>query len=349
MIRKDTMPEILQETRKLDHIELALSAQSHRSEVDHRFYYEPLFSGHPSTDADISTIFLGKKLNAPLWVSSMTGGVGPARHINQNLARVCREFGLGMGLGSCRVLLNDDSYLKDFNLRPILGDGLPLYANLGIAQVEDILAESNPEQKLNGLIEKLDADGLIVHINPLQEWFQPEGDRLKNSPILTLTRLCEIFKHKIIVKEVGQGMGPKSLKALLELPIAGIELAAFGGTNFTKLEQIRDKKSNMDSFSKVGHTAEEMIVILNGLLKVRPEFKHKQIVISGGVENILDGHFLRENLNFNSVIGQAKNFLVHANDYVELKKYTEGLIFDLKIAKAFLVAKKIKAVEGYYE
>lgn len=349
MIRKGTMSEILQETRKLDHIELALSAQSRISEVDRRFYYEPLLSAHPSVDTDISTTFLGKKLNAPLWISSMTGGVGPARHINQNLARACREFGLGMGLGSCRVLLNDETYLKDFNLRPILGDDLPLYANLGIAQVEEILAESNPEQKLNGLIQKLDADGLIVHINPLQEWFQPEGDRLKNSPIITLSRLCEIFKYKIIVKEVGQGMGPKSLKALLELPIAGIELAAFGGTNFTKLEQIRDNKSNMDSFSKVGHTAEEMINILNGLLKVRPEFNQKQIIISGGVENILDGYFLRENLNFSSLIGQAKNFLVHANDYAELKKYTECQINGLKVAKGFLVAKKIDAGERLYE
>lgn len=333
------MPEILQESRKLDHIELALSAQTLRLEVDQRFYYEPLFSPHPTPNADLSLTFLGKKLNAPLWISSMTGGVGPARHINQNLARICREFGLGMGLGSCRVLLHDDTYLKDFNLRPILGDDLPLFANLGIAQVEQLMEKQSLHQKLNDLITKLDADGLIVHINPLQEWFQPEGDRLKRAPLETLLKLCEIFKHKIIVKEVGQGLGPKSLKALMDLPISAIELAAFGGTNFTKLEQLREKNVNMKSFSKVGQTAPEMVSILNSLVKISSDYKQKQIIISGGVENILDGYYLRENLSFTSVIGQAKNFLTHAHNYDELEKFTEGQIDGLKMAKAFLVAK----------
>jgi isopentenyl-diphosphate delta-isomerase len=344
MVRNHPMPKTPQETRKLDHIELALAAQTAHLEVDRRFYYEPLFSAHPASDIDLELTFLDKKLKAPLWVSSMTGGAGPARHINQNLARVCHEFGLGMGLGSCRVLLEDDSYLKDFNLRPILGEDLPLFANLGIAQIEQLLEEKK-ERKINDLVSKLDADGLIVHINPLQEWFQREGDHFKNSPLETLTKLCEVFKHKIIVKEVGQGMGPKSLQALLELPIAGIELAAFGGTNFTKLEQLRENNIFMESISKVGHTASEMVASLNSLLKNHPDFKQKQIIISGGIGNILDGYFLLENLNFNSVIGQAKNFLVHAENYSELKKFTEAQIKGLKIAKAFLVAKPLACGE----
>lgn len=348
MILKKSMPEKLQESRKLDHIELAMSAQTSRLEVDERFYYEPLFSPHPtslSTDSSLAVTFLGKQMNAPLWISSMTGGVGPARHINQNLARVCREFGLGMGLGSCRVLLTDDTYFQDFNLRSILGDELPLYANLGIAQVEQLLENKSSHGKLSELVDKLSADGLIVHLNSLQEWFQPEGDRFKVAPIETLTRLCEIANYKILVKEVGQGLGPKSLKALLDLPIAGIELAAFGGTNFTKLEQMRENKASMAALSKVGHTAPEMVVMLNSLLKARPDYKSKHIIISGGIETILDGHYLRENLNFHSVIGQAKNFLTHAEDYNELRAFTEAQVNGLKVAKAFLVAKKMATHE----
>lgn len=91
------MSHTLQESRKLDHIELAMSAQTPRADVDSRFFYEPLFGTHPTDETDLSLSFLGKKLKAPLWVSSMTGGVGPARHINQNLARVCAQFGLGLG------------------------------------------------------------------------------------------------------------------------------------------------------------------------------------------------------------------------------------------------------------
>jgi isopentenyl-diphosphate Delta-isomerase len=111
-----------------------------------------------------------------MWVSSMTGGTKMAHTINHNLARACKEFRIGMGLGSCRKLLDDDTYFEDFNLRPIMGDDLPLFANLGIAQVEILLAENKLDQ-IKRLVEKLQADGLIIHINPLQEWMQPEGQQ----------------------------------------------------------------------------------------------------------------------------------------------------------------------------
>lgn len=335
------MQDIRQEDRKKDHIDLAREAQTARALVDDRFNYEPLFSAHPKADLDLSLTFLEKKLKAPLWVSSMTGGTGEARHINQNLARVCHEFGLGMGLGSCRVLLESESnkkYFNDFNLRPILGADLPFFANLGIAQIESLLLK-NDQQKINDMLGSLDADGLIVHINPLQEWFQPEGDRLQKSPLETLEKLCKVLNSKIIVKEVGQGMGPRSLKALLEMPISAIELAAFGGTNFSKLEQLRAKENTaswMENLALVGHTAPEMVDILNALLTSNSQYKKKQIIISGGVENILDGFYLREKLNYTSVIGQAKNFLAHAQKYEDLKTFVSGEIAGLSVARAFL-------------
>ncbi|MGZ3809071.1 MAG: isopentenyl-diphosphate delta-isomerase, partial [Bacteriovorax sp.] len=303
-----------------------------------------LFSPHPAHDLDLSVFFLGKKLRSPLWISSMTGGVGEARHINQNLARVCAEFGLGMGLGSCRVLLEDNKYFNDFNLRPILGAELPLYANLGIAQVEKLL-EQKAHKKIEDMLCSLDADGLIVHINPLQEWFQAEGDRYLKSPLETLTKLCELIKTKFIVKEVGQGMGPKSLKALLDLPIHAIELAAFGGTNFSKLEQMRGRAMDsewMIGLSKVGHTAPEMVDFLNELAKENPSYREKQIIISGGIIDVLDGHYLRKKLDYTSVIGQAKNFLAHADNYDDLKKFTENEIAGLKMARAYLELKGSK-------
>lgn len=340
MVEKDSM----QETRKRDHIELTQKAQTERAEVDSRFYYEPMQSAHPNSQTDLSTNFLGKKMAAPFWISSMTGGVGEARHINQNLARVCREFSLGMGLGSCRVLLESDQYFEDFNLRPILGPELPFFANLGIAQLETLIADGEIN-KIFDLINRLDTDGLIVHVNPLQEWFQPEGDKFLYSPIETVTKLCAAFEgseKKIIVKEVGQGMGPKSLKALLDLPIHAIESASFGGTNFSKLELLRSKGVNVkeiEALSKVGHTSLEMIGILNNLLKTNPLYIEKQIIISGGIENFLDGHYLQEQLNFSSIIGQAKNFLSRSENYEELRAFTQAQIEGLKMARAFLTVK----------
>lgn len=340
MVQKDSM----QETRKRDHIELTQKSQTDRLEVDSRFYYEPMQSAHPNSESDLSTIFLNKTLNAPFWISSMTGGVGEARHINQNLAKLCREFSLGMGLGSCRSLLESEKYFEDFNLRPILGPDLPFYANLGIAQVEHIVFDQKTNQIFD-LMNRLDTDGLIVHVNPLQEWFQPEGDKFLHSPIETVEKLCRGFEgsnKKIIVKEVGQGMGPKSLKLLLDLPIAAIELASFGGTNFSKLELLRSKGASaleIESLAKVGHTSLEMIGILNNLLQANPKYMEKQIIISGGIENFLDGFYLQEQLNFTSIIGQAKNFLSRSENYEELRAFTNAQIEGLKMARAFLTVK----------
>jgi len=344
MISKNSM-DIKQEERKKDHIDLAVAAQINRARVDDRFYFEPLLSAHPDK-TDLSLSFLGKTMKAPLWISSMTGGTGEARHINQNLARVCHKFGLGMGLGSCRILLDDNAeskkYFPDFNLRPVLGKDVPFFANLGIAQVEALI-EKGETAKIENMLGALSADGLFVHINPLQEWFQPEGDRLKKAPLETLEKLCQKLKTQIIVKEVGQGMGPRSLKALLELPVAGIELAAFGGTNFTRLEQLRSKNKNA-AFTTVGHTALEMVQFLNELARGNSAFTQKQIIISGGIENCLDGFYLRENLEYTSVIGQAKNFLVHAETFEELSAFTENEIASLVLAQSYLVAKPLNAL-----
>ena len=333
-----------QEARKLAHIELALKAQSSVHDVDLRFYYEPLMSAHPTSDFDLTCNFLDKKLHAPLWISSMTGGVGPARHINQNLARLCHEFGFGMGLGSCRVLLESDRYFEDFNLRPIIGNDLPFFANFGIAQIEKLVLGHNLN-KISDLLLRLNVDGLIVHINPMQEWFQPEGDRLIQSPLKTLTSLCQSLKTKIIVKEVGQGMGPASLKALLDLPISAIELAAFGGTNFALLEMLRDKSLGNDhtsGLSNVGHSASEMISILNNLSTSNPNYLSREIIISGGIDNMLDGYYMREFLNMPSVIGQARSYLSHAENYKDLKSHAEKQIDELKMATAYLSLKRTR-------
>ena len=274
------------EERKADHLDLAVKSQMSIDTSDKRFDFEPLLSAHPDPlSTDLSCEFLGKKIKAPLWISSMTGGAKEAGKLNKVWAQVASEFGLGMGLGSCRTLLSSSKHIKDFDLRPILGDELPFYANLGIAQVEEILANGE-EKKLHKLIETLDADGLIVHINPLQEWFQPEGDRFKKAPLETIKRLLDVFGHNLIVKEVGQGFGPKSLEELIKLPLSAIDFAAYGGTNFTKLEIMRGKVTDFSSysqFSHVGHTADEMIVCANRILdSLGREARCRNFIISGG-------------------------------------------------------------------
>lgn len=327
--------------RKGDHLNLANDAQVSVNQKISNFNYEPLFNGLAFVDSTkIGLTFLNKELKAPLWISSMTGGTSKAGHINKNLAQACNEFGFGMGLGSCRALLENEKHFNDFNLRPIIGDDLPFYANFGIAQIESAIKENKIDEYFS-LVETLKCDGLIVHINPLQEWFQDEGDRYIHPPIETLSELLSLTKIPVIVKEVGQGFGPESLKALMKMPLAAIEFGAFGGTNFTLLEMMRSQKENgleLRPFAQVGHSASEMVEFVNSILKLEKENVNcRSFIISGGIKSFLEGHSLISSLKADAVYGQARNFLEHAvEDYEKLQKYCQLQIQGLKLAKQFL-------------
>ena len=180
--------------RKLDHIKLAENAQVDKKTMDTRFNYEPMLNIHPDKTDSLETTFLNKSLGAPLWISSMTGGSERSKLINHNLARAAKEFRLGIGLGSCRSLLQSDNFIEDFNIRKTLGDDLPLFANLGIVQVEELVT-SKKLSLLNEVVSKLSADGLIIHVNPLQEWFQEEGDRIKKAYNKACFRLRKFSHH----------------------------------------------------------------------------------------------------------------------------------------------------------
>ena len=329
--------------RKQDHIELALNADMGNLGPDSRFLYEPMLAGHPSGDFDLGVSFLGKHLKAPLWVSSMTGGTEMALSINQRLAAACAKFGLGMGLGSCRPLLDNLNRLKDFDVRNIIGPDLPLYANLGIAQIERLLANNRVED-IQKVMDTLKADGLIIHVNPLQEWLQPEGDRIQNPPIETLQNLLSKVSFPVIVKEVGQGIGKESLASLLTLPISAIELAAHGGTNFSKLELLRSTNHHQETYSslaQIGHGVEEMISWINQIVQEKGAgIKCNQIIISGGIRDFLDGYYWMKKLNLASVYGQASAFLKYAKESQEgLDEYISGQIAGLQLAHAYLKVK----------
>lgn len=322
---------------------MAFKSQVLKDALDQRFYYEPILSGHPTDDIDLSVDILKTKLRVPIWVSSMTGGTEMAKTINTNLSKACEEFGMGMGLGSCRSILDSDERLSDFAMREYMPNQ-PMYANLGVAQIEELI-HTNRLPLIMELVKKIEADGLIIHINPMQEWLQPEGDIYHMSPIEMIRKVIDAFPDlNIIVKEVGQGMGPQSLKALYGLPIQAIDFAAGGGTNFAKLEIFRADEflaNQYEGLARVGHSASEMVDLAN---KVREELREnclcKETIISGGVSNFLDGYYLTEKLNSKAIYGQASSFLKHSmGTYEDLRKHIISQINGLKMAKAFLTVK----------
>lgn len=326
------------EDRKKDHIDLAFSSRLDGKQVDNRFDYEPLLGTHCNND--MSFKFVDKTMQLPIWISSMTGGSQRAGTINKNLARACAEFGLGMGLGSCRILLESPEYFEDFNIRPIMGDAVPLFANIGICQLEHML-DNSTINRLDEMVDKLQADGLIIHINPLQEAFQPEGDRLMTPPIEILKRYLDKTSTRIIVKEVGQGFGKESLRQLLTLPIEAIEFGALGGTNFSLVELNRTQATAAEvynPFIHVGHTAEKMTHTINQLTReMGSRVKVKNLIISGGITSILDGYYLTEISNLPAIFGMGSAFLRHSmGKYEKLQDYLSKLANGMQLANNFL-------------
>lgn len=330
------------EDRKKDHIDLAFSSRLDRNQVDDRFDYEPMLGVHGQKD--LSFNFAGKSMKLPIWVSSMTGGTKRAGTINKNLAQACAEFGLGMGLGSCRILLDSPEYFDDFNVRPIMGNDVPLFANIGICQLEQML-ENGSEHQLDELVDKLQADGLAIHINPMQEAFQPEGDILKTPAIDLLKQYLAKTNLKLIIKEVGQGFGKESLRQLLRLPIESIEFGALGGTNFSLVELNRSKPVAAEvynPFIHIGHTADNMTQTINQLVdELGDQVKVKSLIVSGGITSVLDGYYLTHISKLPAVFGMGSAFLRHSmGDYDKLQDYVDKLAKGIQLANNFLRVKQ---------
>ena len=204
------------------------------------------------------------------------------------------------------------------------------------------------------LVKKLEANGLIIHINPLQEWFQPEGDRYYEAPIVTISRLLERTKLNLIVKEVGHGMGPASLQALMQLPIDAIEFAAFGEPTFQSWKCCgikQEKWPKKQALAYVGHTAVEMVGYVNNILSSQ-EVLCRNFIISGGISSYLDGAYLIAECHGEAIYGQASGFLKHAmGTYEALRLYTrqqiEGLAMSRQILKIKSLQRMDKTVSGF--
>ena len=333
--------------RKSDHINLALKSQTFVNELDNRFYYEPMISGFPLKPLKIIP-FAGKELKVPIWISSMTGGHHLSGTINRNLAMACKEFGMGMGLGSCRMLLSEETYFNDFDVRSIIGDENPLFANLGIAQIEEMIEKKKTDQ-LRGLIDRLKADGLIIHVNPLQEWVQPEGNIIHHPPVETIERLLEKIDFQLIIKEVGQGFGPQSIRRLMQLPLTAIEFGAFGGTNFSKVEMQRNSTLQQElhkPFVNVGVSAEEMLNLVNNMALNGAAFSCNQLIISGGIHNFLDGYYLTQKSILPAIYAQGSAFLKYSQgEYADLQQFVAAQIEGYRMALNYLTLKKPNEAE----
>jgi isopentenyl-diphosphate delta-isomerase len=231
-------PDETTPSRKAQHIQINIERDVAGKGVDAGFdgyaFVNHALPDIDLADVDLTTPFLGRTLRAPLLISCMTGGTPEARDINRTLAAVAQEHGLAMGLGSGRALIESPGTLDSFAVRDIAPD-VALLANIGAVQ----LNKGYGAAECRKLVELLQADGLVLHLNALQEALQPEGDTCFRGLLQRIETLCKTLEYPVVVKEVGWGIAPDTVRALFDAGVAVVDVAGAGGTSWSEVERFR--------------------------------------------------------------------------------------------------------------
>ncbi|MEJ1933321.1 type 2 isopentenyl-diphosphate Delta-isomerase [Nostoc sp. NIES-2111] len=273
------------QSRKADHIRICLEEDVQFREttngLEHYRFTHCCLPEIDRNDIDLSTTFLGKKLNAPLLISSMTGGTEQAGMINQRLAELAQHYKLAMGVGSQRVAVEKPQVAETFAIRKYAPDVL-LFANVGAVQLN---YKYGLDECLK-MIDMLEADALILHINPLQECIQPSGDVNFKGLLDKISKLCLELSVPVIAKEVGNGISGTVAKKLIEAGVQAIDVAGAGGTSWAKVEGERAENSMQ---RRLGRTfADWGLPTAECITSVRAIAPHIPLIASGGLRDGLD-------------------------------------------------------------
>ncbi len=274
---------------------------------------------------DLSTSFLGKQISAPLLVSSMTGGPSRARSINENLAQACQALGLPFSVGSQRVAIEEDDAAGLGKKLRTLAPSVPILGNLGAAQFN--LGFGIDEARR--AVEMIDADGLYIHLNPLQEAVQPEGDRDWSGLFDKIAKVADELHVPVAVKEVGSGISGKLARRFFEAGIKIIDVAGAGGTSWAAVEAARIddpvRARVADTFTEWG------IPTADAVIDVRMACPAATVVASGGIRTGID--VAKAILLGADMAGQAAALLPAVADGPEaLVEHFEAVIEELRIA-----------------
>ncbi|MEM2908816.1 MAG: type 2 isopentenyl-diphosphate Delta-isomerase [Candidatus Bilamarchaeaceae archaeon] len=260
--------------RKQDHIALSIKKESQYS---FSAGFERILLIHNSlpecalSDVDLSTDFLGKKISAPLLICALTGGYPKAKKINRMLAAAAQNAGIAFGLGSQRAMIENPATADTFKVRDVAPD-IPLLANIGAAQLNKY-----PIEKIESLVASVEADALAIHLNPLQEVIQPEGDTDFSGILAAIEKTVERIGVPVIAKETGAGMSTEVAEKLKGVGVSWLDVSGAGGTSWSKIEYMR--KGGVPGFENWGIKTVDSILMCKGILP---------LIASGGVRSGVD-------------------------------------------------------------
>ena len=272
-------------TRKEEHLRICLEKDVRPQNLTtglerFRFVHQAL----PEVDLDqiaLHTTFLGKDLQAPLLMASMTGGTRQARLVNRHLAQAAQALGIGMCVGSQRAALQDAYWADTYRVRDVAPD-IFLSANLGAVQLNLAFTVDHCRKA----VDMIEADALILHLNPLQEALQPEGDTRFGKLLSRIGAVCRALPVPVIVKEVGCGLSRDVARRLIEAGVDVLDVAGAGGTSWSEVERYRARSDAGDrvasQFRDWGIPTADSIRMVRGTTQDTP------LIASGGLETGVD-------------------------------------------------------------
>jgi isopentenyl-diphosphate delta-isomerase len=232
--------------------------------------------------------FLGHRLAAPLMIASMTGGVEHAATINQRLARLAERFGLAMGLGSGRIMLEDPAQERSFRVAREAAPAAFLAANIGAPQLVPQRGRPGyPPERVLRLVEVIGAQALVVHLNFLQEAVQPEGDTNARGVLAAIAALAAAAPVPVLVKEIGCGIGRRQAEALARAGVAAIDVAGQGGTSWALVEAERAEARGEQLKARLGRTFAAWGIPTPVAIRLAAA-AGRPVIASGGIRSGLD-------------------------------------------------------------
>lgn len=290
-------------TRKSDHIRINLEqdVRSTRTTGLENYYF--IHEALPELDLDKidpSTNLFGRHLSAPILISSMTGGTRKAGTINFRLAEAAQTMGVAMGVGSQRAALEHPVQASSFQVRKAAPDIL-LFANLGAIQLNN----GYTLEHCRRAVDMIQADALILHLNPLQEAVQAGGDVNFHGLARKIESVCRKLEVPVIAKEVGWGISGRTAKLLADCGVAAIDVAGSGGTSWSQVEMHRAP----DNFTRqlAGTFVGWGIPTADSIQLVRQAAPNMPILASGGLK---DGHDIAKCIALGAALGgMAGQFL----------------------------------------
>ena len=275
-------------SRKRDHVELTVKKDvAFRGKTAGFEEWEFVHNALPEinlSDVDTSTEFFGKKLSFPLLISCMTGGYAEAEKINRQLAEVCEEFRIAMGVGSQRQAMENATYHSSFSSARKAAPSIPLIGNIGAPEV----AKLNDVSPILKLAELIRADAFAVHLNPLQEFLQPEGNTNFRGVLNGIERLVKGLPVPVIVKEIGAGISYDVAVRLTNIGVRYIDVAGAGGTSWAGVEILRREKEEQAEWDPFWDWGIRTTDALQQVVRLKKNITGLHVIASGGISGGID-------------------------------------------------------------